>query len=207
MGILINLLFIFVFIVGAMHLLQYRFNLMKAVHISKDALYPKNKDEFSSILLPPQWKEMQPITFKTRSYQYVKWGTNIALMLLIFLLLGVLFTDWLRSSYLSVAYLFFVIINAIKHQGNLFILENGIIINGKYYSTNKIKNYDIEQIIRWHHLYGLHSRVNYAYKLTFNLKNKLFGSNYIVVEDQVHLDQIMVLLDQQGITGFKTNEC
>lgn len=201
-----NILFILIFVFGVYYLLQYRFNLKKAVDISKDALYPKKKDEFGSILIPHEWKEMEPITKSIKSYQYVKWGTNIALLVLTVLLWGVLSTEWLGSSYLSVAYLFFVIISAIKHKGNLFVLPNGIILNGKYYSSNKIKSYEIEKIIRWHELYGFNACVDNAYKLTFHVKNKLIQTNFIVVEDFVHLEQIIFLLEKQGIIGIKKIE-
>jgi hypothetical protein len=172
---------------------------MKAAEISKSALFPHNEDEFSSILLPTEWKEMTPLTKNTRSYQYVKWGTLIAFILLTVLLMIVLATDWIGSSYFNIAYLFLVIIRLIKHPGNLFIFSNGIILNGKYYPSDQIKYYEIEKIIRWHDLYGLDTRVNNAYKLTINVKRKLIQSNFVVIEDLEHLDQIITLLENLEI--------
>ncbi len=67
-------------------------------------------------------------------------------------------------------------------------------------APNQIKQYEMEQIVRWHELYGYDSRVDNAYKLTFKVKQRLFQPNYIVVKDVAHLEKISTLLDQQGIT-------
>jgi hypothetical protein len=206
MRMMMNILFSVIFVLGVCYLIIYRLNLKKAADLSKDAYYPKKEDEFSSILLPIEWKEMEHLTKDTKSYQYVKWGTVVALVLLTILLWIVLATEWLGSSYFSVVYLFLTIMSAIKHRGNLFILPKGLILNGKYYSSNQIKYYETERIIRWHELYGLNSRVNNAYKLTFTVKNKLFQPNFIMVEDSDHLDQIIHLLDEQGISASKKME-
>jgi hypothetical protein len=202
-----NILFSFLYVMGVYSLIKYRNNIKKAVIISRDAIYPKTAAEFSSIILPFEWKEMEPHTKNSRSYRYVQWGTFIALVLLTILLLTVILTDWLESSLFSVAYLFFIIISSIKHRNNLFILDKGIILNGKYYTANEIKNYEFEKIIRWHELYGYHSRVNNAYKVSFKVKTKLLQPSFIVVKDKEHLMRIMLLLDQQGIQGInKTKE-
>ncbi|QNF30466.1 hypothetical protein HUW50_25155 [Metabacillus sp. KUDC1714] len=202
----INILFTIMFILGVYYLINYRLRIKKAADLSKDALYPKIDDEFNSILLPIEWKEMEPLAKNTKSYQYVKWGTLIALLLLLALLWIVLATEWLGSSFFSVVYLFIVIINSIKHRGNLFILSKGIILNGKFYSSNQIKNYQIEKIVRWHELYGLDDRVNNAYKITFKIKKELFPPNYIVVKDSAYLERMILLLDEQGIPGMKEKE-
>lgn len=201
---LMNTLFIILFILGSYYLLYYRLNLRKAVDTSENALYPKTEDEFSSILLPNEYKEMEPLTKDTKSYQYVKWGTLVAFLLLVSLLMLVLTTNWFESSAFTVVYLFIAIITAIRHRGNLFILEKGIILNGKYYSRHKIKNFETEQIIKWHELYGLQSRVNNAYKLTVKIKNDLFQPGFVVIEDKEHLDRIATLLKQLDIPE-KTN--
>ncbi|WP_235846850.1 hypothetical protein [Neobacillus soli] len=146
---------------------------------------------------------MGALTKNTKSYQFVKWGTAAALVLLTILLVIVVATEWVESSFFSVAYLFFVIISAVRHRGNLFILPKGIILNGKFYSSNQLKSYEIEKIVRWHSLYGLNSRVNNAYKLSINRKKKQFQPEFIVVENLVHLEQITALLNQQGIQGIQ----
>lgn len=202
----INILFIIMFVLGVNYLINYRLRIKKAADLSKDTLFPKRDDEFSSILLPTEWKEMEPLAKNTKSYQYVKWGTIIALVLLTVLLWIVLATDWLGSSFLSVVYLFIVIISLIKLRGNLFILSKGIILNGKFYSSNQIKYYQIEKIVRWHELYGLDDRLNNAYKMTFKVKKELFPQNYIVVKDTDYLEQMIQLLDEQGIPGMKEQE-
>ena len=176
------------------------------MNLSKEALYPVKEEEFKSILLPLEWKEMEPLKENTKSYQYVKWGTRIVLVLLSVLLWIVLMTDWLGTSFFSFAYLFFIILSAIKHPGNLFILSEGIVLDGRYYPSKQIKYYETEKIIRWHELYGLDSQVNNAYKLTFKLKNKLFGSDFVVVKDETHLEQILALLEKQGISGIRKGE-
>lgn len=199
-----DILYIILFILGSYYLLYYRLNLRKAADTSKSALYPKTEDEFRTILLPNEYKEMEPLTKETNSYQYVKWGTWVAILLIAILLLIVLTTDWFESSAFTVVYLFIAIITAIKHRGNLFILQKGIIINGKYYSKNQMKNFETEQIIKWHDLYGLHSRINNAYKLTIKIKNNWFQPSFVVVEDKEHLDRITTLLKQFDIPE-KTN--
>jgi hypothetical protein len=174
-------------------------NLRKAAETSKHAIYPKTDDEFSSILLPNEYKEMEPLTKDTKSYQYVKWGTLVALLLLVSLLMVVLTTDLFETSAFTVVYLFIAIITAIRHRGNLFILKKGIILNGKYYSRHQIKHFETEQIIKWHQLYGLHARVNNAYKLTVKIKTNFFQPGFIVVEDREHLERITKLLKELGI--------
>ncbi|WP_307847720.1 hypothetical protein [Metabacillus bambusae] len=203
---MINILFTIMFVLGVNYLINYQLRIKKAADLSKDTLFPNIDDEFSSILLPIEWKEMEPLAKNTKSYQYVKWGTIIALVLLTVLLWIVLATDWLGSSFLSIVYLFIVIISSIKHRGNLFILSKGIILNGKFYSSNQIKYYQIEKIVRWHELYGLDDRLNNAYKMTFKIKKELFPPNYIVVKDADYLERMILLLDEQGIPGIKEIE-
>lgn len=116
---------------------------------------------------------MQPLTKNTKSYQYVKWGTVVAIILLMVLLVIVLSTDWLGSSYFSVGYLFLAIITAIRHRGNLYICSTGIILNNKFYASNQIQSYQTEKIIRWPELYGLNPRLNNAFKLTL-FRRKVF---------------------------------
>ncbi|MBE4907632.1 hypothetical protein IMZ08_06150 [Bacillus luteolus] len=199
-----DIIFIILFLLGSYYLLHYRLNLRKAAETSKNALYPITEDEFSSILLPNEYKEMEPLTKGTKSYQYVKWGTWVALFLLVVLLWLVLTTDWFESSAFTVVYLFIAIITAIRHRGNLFILPKGLILNGKYYSTNQIKYFETEQIIKWHELYGLHSRINNAYKLSFKVRNNFFQPGFVVIEDKIHLERIATLLKELDIPE-KTN--
>lgn len=201
-----SILFSLIFVLSVYYLIHYRLNIKKAIDISKDSLYPKNDSEFGSIMLPTEWKEMEPLTKNTKSYQYVKWGTVVALVLLTILFVIVMATDWLEISFFSFAYLFFGIINAIKHRGNLFILPRGLILNGYYYSSNQIKCYETERIVRWHELYGYDSRVDNAYKLTIKVKKKLFQPNFFVVNGLDHLEQIMYLLNVQGIPGIQKME-
>jgi len=196
-------LFTILFLIGVTYLIRYRLNLKKAAEMADDAIYPKKESEFASILIPVEYKEMAPLTKNTRSYQFVKWGTVVALVLLSGILAVIFTTDWLGSSFINLVYLFFVIISTVKHKGNLYIISSGIILHGKYYPSNQIKHYEIEQIVRWHELYGYDSRVNNAYKLTFKVKRRAFQPNYIVVEDTAHLEKISTLLGQQGIIGIK----
>ncbi|WP_256218569.1 hypothetical protein [Bacillus sp. MUM 116] len=144
---------------------------------------------------------MKPLTKQTKSYQYVKWGTVLGLFILVVVLLVVFTTDYLGSSFFNLAYIFYILISLVRHQGNLYILPKGIILNGKYYPASQIQHYETEQIVRWHELYGYHSRVDNGYKLKFDIKRKMFQPDYVVVEDYAHLQQIMALLDQKGIKG------
>lgn len=204
---MVSIFYIVIFILSVSYLIRFRLNIKKAAEIANEALYPRKEDEFASILIPLEWKEMGPLSKKTKSYQYVNWGTFAALVLLVVLLGIVLSTNWLGTDFLNLAFIFFLIINAVRHQGNLFILPKGIIMNGKYYSSNQIKSYESEQIIRWHELYGLDSRVNNAYKLTINVKKMFIQPDYIVVKDRTYLEKINALLEQQGISGLiKTDQ-
>ncbi|MGJ7922673.1 hypothetical protein [Neobacillus sp. LXY-4] len=200
---LLNIIFIVLFILGIIYLLSYRLNLKKATEIAKDAIFPRQKEEFARVLIPIEWKEMRPLTKSTRSYQTVKWGTVAVIILFSVVLWMVFATEWLESAFLEVIYLFCAIISAVHHPGNFYILPNGVILNGRYFSFNKIKSYEAEKIVRWHDLYGLDSRVNNAYKLTINVKKSFVQPKFVVVEDQVYLEKIISLLEQQGIEGIQ----
>lgn len=120
------------------------------------------------------------------------------MILLAGILLILLVTNWLDSAYLSIAY-FFLIIRLIKFPRNLYILKDGLILNGKYYYEKKVKYDQIEQIVRWHSLYGLNSRVNNGFKLEFKVKRNFFQLNMIVIEDKRNLDKIRGILEEQEI--------
>lgn len=194
-----DLVFTLLFIAGVIYLLRYSYIIMSAVERSKEAIYPKTEEEFRNIIIPNEWKEMKPLTKNTRSYKLVQWGTAIAIVALGVLFVVVLVAD-LHSSFFSFVYLFGAIITAVKHLGNLFILPEGIIFHGRPISSDQVQGYKIEQIIRWHALYGLDPRVNDAYKLTFKYKaGKFQSSNFIVVRELEQLEKIEGLLNEQGI--------
>lgn len=193
------------FIVSIYFIIQYRQNLRVAASRSKDALYPANRTEMDGILIPPEWRRMEPLSKQTKSYQYVKWATIITLVLLTVLLTFALTTDILHSSFLSFAYLFFTFIRFIKHKGNLYILSDGLILNGKIYSFYQIKYFETEQIVRWHELYGLDYRVNNRYKLSFKIKHQL-TSPYFVIESEDELNRIVSILSEYGISRSVEND-
>ncbi|WP_338780622.1 hypothetical protein [Metabacillus sp. FJAT-52054] len=198
---MLDLIYLLIFLAGMYFLLKHWFNVKNAVILSQTALYPKTKDEYSSLLIPNEWKEMEAISKNTRAYQIVKWGTAAAMILMGWLIWMVFFTDWLEYAYLNVIYMVLVIMNFVKHQGSLLILPEGLVLNGSYRSFKQIKRYEVEKITLSHPLYGLHARINNAYKLSIIQKN-LFGSHhYVVVEDQEHLKRITDLLGQHGIHG------
>ncbi|MEH7355635.1 hypothetical protein V7150_19080 [Neobacillus drentensis] len=197
--ILTNFIFTLIFIYGIYYLILNLLNLKKAADVSKEAIYPIKESEFAGIIIPNEWKQMEPLSKNTKSYRYVKWGTVAALIMLLLLFLIVVTSDRIGSSYFSLAYLFFIIINSIRHRGNLFILPKGIILNGKFVFFNQIKHVETEQIVRWHNLYGLDSKVNNAYKLTIKLKRTLFQPNFLVVENAAQLEQISANFQQQGV--------
>ncbi|TYS14451.1 hypothetical protein FZC78_18335 [Rossellomorea vietnamensis] len=198
---MLDVFFLLVFLLGIYFILRYRFNLKKAAETSTDALYPKSKEEFSSILLPGEWLEMEPLTKESKSYRVVNWGTYGSVILLVILLVVLLATDWLDSLFSISAYFFFIILSAIRHRGNFFILPKGIILNARYYPLSEVKHYETEKIIRWHELYGLDERADNGYKLSFKIRNKVIQPNYVIVENDEQLGRIRDLLDKQGITG------
>ncbi|WHY75414.1 hypothetical protein QNH20_14805 [Neobacillus sp. WH10] len=197
--ILTNFIFTLIFIYGIYYLILNLLNLKKAADVSKEAIYPIKESDFAGIIIPNEWKQMEPLSKNTKSYRYVTWGTLAALIMLLLLFLIVVSSDRIGSSYFSLAYLFFIIINSIRHRGNLFILPKGIILNGKFVFFNQIKHVETEQIVRWHNLYGLDSKINNAYKLTIKLKRTLFQPNFLVVEKAAQLEQISALLQQKGV--------
>ncbi|NMD70398.1 hypothetical protein HHO41_08835 [Bacillus sp. DNRA2] len=186
------------------YILWYRINLKKAVEASKDAIFPQPKEELAKILIPAEWKEMQPLTKHSRSYRLVNWGTVLVIILFSGLFTLALVTDWFQSEFLNLIYFFCVAISAIHHPGNFYICQNGLVLNGKYHSFTQVKHYQVEQIIRWHDLYGLDSRVNNAYKLSFDVKNTFTQPNFIVIEDLESLNTIVGLLQKHNIS--KKNE-
>lgn len=195
----LDLVYSCLFLLGIYYLIRYRLNLKKAAEISQNALFPQTETEYSRILLPNEWREMEPITKEAKSYKSVHWGTLFAFVVLVGLLVVVLRTNRFDTSFMSIAYLFFVIINAIPHRRNLFILSDGIILDSRHYSFQQIQSYQIEEIVRWHELYGLNDRINHAFKLTILLKRRLFKSQFVVVEDREQLDKITSYLKEHGI--------
>ncbi|WP_123914531.1 hypothetical protein [Bacillus sp. FJAT-42376] len=202
---MLNVLYVLLFLGGVYYLIKHRNNVKNAVDLSKQAVYPTTKDEYSSILIPGEWKEMEPISQNARSYQMVKWGTAAAFIMMLGLMWMVFFTDWLEFSFLNLVYMVLIVMNLVKHRGNLFILQSGIVLDGIFYPFKNIKEYEIERITLPHPLYGLHSRLNMSYKLSIRRKNKFSQDHYVVIEDQEHLNRMTDLLDQQGIKG-KTNQ-
>lgn len=197
---MVDVIYILIFILGIGYLIQYRLNIKKAAEMSHDALYPKSKREFQHILIPNEWKEMEPLSKNTKTYQYVKWGTFLALVLLFTLLVMVLTTDWLKSSFISSAYLFFVLISAVKHKSCFYVLSDGIILDGRFYSKQQIHSYKIEKIIRWHELYGYSTRVDNGYKFSVKVKGTLFSTTrYVVIEQREQVNRVQSLFEEQGI--------
>ncbi|MEH7382675.1 hypothetical protein V7138_19585 [Bacillus sp. JJ1533] len=199
----LNILFTIIFILGVYYLIQYRISIKKAVDLSKEALFPQTEDEFHGIFIPTEYKEMEPLSKSTKSYKFVKWGTVVAIAFLMGLLLLILTTDFLGSSFFSLAYLFFAIISAVRHRGNLFILPKGIILQGRYFSYSRVKEYKVERIIRWHDLYGINDRMNFGYKLTIKVKGIFPFVNFVVIEKEAHLERILELLETHGVQGEK----
>ncbi|MEH7223286.1 hypothetical protein V7112_05665 [Bacillus sp. JJ1566] len=197
----LNILFTIIFILGVYYLIQYRISIKKAVDLSKVALFPQTADEFRGILIPTEYNEMEPLSKSTRSYKIVKWGTVVAIALLLGLLLVILTTDYLGSSFFSMAYFFFAIISAVRHRGNLFILPKGIILQGRYFSYSRVKEYKVERIVRWHDLYGINDRMNFSYKLTIKVKGFFPLVNFVVIEKDAHLEKIIQLLETNGVQG------
>jgi hypothetical protein len=200
---LANFLFGLIFMTGIYFLVRFRLNLKKAADSASTALYPKSTEEFSGILLPGEWLEMEPLTKQSKSYRVVNWVTYAALAILILLLGVVIATDWLGIQLFSFSYIFFMVLNAIRHRGNFFILPDGIILNARYYSFSEIKVYETERIILWHELYGLEQRANNGYKLSFKIKHKMIQPGFVVIEHKEQLEKITKLLEKQGVIGVE----
>lgn len=193
-----DLFFTILFVFGVYYLLRNSYNINVAAERSKEAIYPKTEEEFKNIIIPNEWKEMKALTKNTKPYRFVQWGTGIAIVLLGILFILVLVLD-LHSSFLSIVNFFVIIIFTVRLPGNLYILNDGIIVQGKYYQLSHIQGYKTEQIIRWHDLYGLDPRINDAYKLTFTFKKGFPSSNFVVVRELEQLEKIEALLKERGI--------
>ncbi|UII57501.1 hypothetical protein LS684_08730 [Cytobacillus spongiae] len=194
-----NLFFTILFVIGIYYIFSYRLNVKKAADLTKDAIFPHHSHEYQQILIPAEWKEMKPLTKQQKAYQRVNWTTNIAIAYLVALLIIFYATDWLHSGFLNSIYWFLLMLNMIKHEGNFYLLSEGIILNGRYYDNQRIKYYEVEKIVRWHSLYGLNDRVNNSYKLTFAIKNNWFEPNFVVITDQDFLRQITDQLSERKI--------
>ncbi|WRP04605.1 hypothetical protein U9J35_11815 [Rossellomorea aquimaris] len=199
----INLFFIVIFIIGIVYLIRFRFNLKYAAEIACNALYPANEKDMNSIVIPSEFKVMEPLTKGTKSYQWVKWGTVGVITLLTALLAVVYSTEMLHQSIFSIVHLFFILISSIKHRGNFYLLAEGLILNGYYVPWGRVKGYEVEKIIKWHELYGLDDKINYGYKLVVKVKNKWFQPQFVVVRDQVQLDRILTLLEKHGVESIR----
>ncbi|HEY4554458.1 MAG TPA: hypothetical protein VIG80_14800 [Bacillaceae bacterium] len=197
---MLNLFFVFLLVVGVYFLIRDFLSLKKAAELSAEALYPIG-EQFTNVFTDREWNEMKPISKQTKSYRIVKWGTVAALVFVLGLAGIVFLTDLVSSSIFSFIYIFYFYMSAIRHPGNFFILQKGIIMDSKYISPSSIKEFSMEKIRRWHALYGYHSKVNNGYKLSFSFKNRLIPSSFVVVTEEKDLNEIIRLLETQGIHG------
>ncbi len=199
----INFLFTIMLSLGILYLIRYRINLKYATDKTNEAIYPIKTEEMKGILIPIEFKEMEPLTKRTKSYQWVKWGTRGVIMVLIAVIWIVFRTDWLHENFLIIVYMFFMLIGSIKHRGNLYLLPDGLILNGFFIPWNRVKGYRVEKIMKFHKLYGLDEKVNHGFKLNLNVKNKWFQPSYIVIREHNQLQTILSHLEQRGVKGTK----
>ncbi|WP_059173241.1 hypothetical protein [Bacillus sp. FJAT-27445] len=198
-----SILFALIFIIGIYCLIRDFINLKKAIRLVENAIFPVTEEHFSNVLIAGEWKIASRLSKRAKSYHIVKWGTGVALVLLAALLVIVIYTDWLGSYLFSSAYLFYMLLNAVKHPGNFYIVPNGIILQSKFISYSDITDYSVERIVRWHNLYGYDSRVNNGFKVSFDFKKKLTPLDYVVITERKELETVIELLDAQGIHSKK----
>ncbi len=198
---ILNLIFSGVFILSVIYIIRYRISIKKAAELSLKAYYPSNKEEFDRIVAPAEWKTMEPLSKNSKSYRWVKWGTILILLLLGGLMFLVLWSHSLEPYVFNVGYIFFILLNSIKHHGNFYLLTNGLILNGRFYTWNQLKNYKVEKIHIGHELYGLDDKINNRYKLAVEIKKRLVQPGYIVVTDYDELEKIIHKLHEQRIEG------
>ncbi|BCB03726.1 hypothetical protein [Bacillus sp. KH172YL63] len=199
-------IFIILVSCGAFHLIRHRINLKKAADKTGTAIYPASRQEMNSILIPINYKEMEPLSKRTKSYQLVKWGSRAIIAAVVCLTWFVLTTEEILQILPTVLYLFILSISTIKHRGNFYILPDGLIVNGKFIPWTRIKEYKVEKIMKYHPLYGLDDKINHAYKLSIKVKNIWLQTNYVVVRDPDSLDRILALLEERGITGSQLKD-
>lgn len=197
-------LLIVIFILGVYYLIHYRLNLKKAADIAEDAIFPANKSDFSQILIPTEWKEMKPLSKNTSTYKIVKWGTSVVLCIFSVLCIVVLTTDVIDASFLNLLHILSISLIVIRHQGNFYIVSDGLVLDSKYYPSKSVQHYEIEKIIRWHPLYGLNDRLNNSYKLTFKHRKNFLDSTFVVIENEAQLEKIRAYLENLSIPYVET---
>ncbi|MGD6818123.1 hypothetical protein ACQCVE_13760 [Metabacillus sp. 113a] len=202
---MLKIMFILIFAAAIYWLIRHRLHVKLAADLAEKALYPVSKDEFDTLLIPADWKEMKPITKQSKSYQMVKWGTAVLALCMFGAVWLILTADSPEYYVLNIVYAFISIIHLVKHPGNLYMLPEGMILNGRYYAYRKVKGFSAEEIDRPHALYGLDSRINGAFKLTVRLKNHYSGERFAVVEDEEHLNKITGLLKQKGVPDLSVS--
>ncbi|TMU87469.1 hypothetical protein FGG79_04915 [Bacillus sp. BHET2] len=197
----INFLITFMVSLGILYLVRFRINLKYAADKTSAAIYPISREEMNSILIPTEYKEMKPLTKRTKSYQWVKWGSRGVIIVCIGLIWSVFRTDWLHEFHPIVLYMFIMLIGSIKHRGNFYLLPDGLILNGYFIPWNRVKEYRVEKIMKFHELYGLDEKINHGFKLNLIMKNKWFQRSYIVIREHNQLQTILSHLKQRGVEG------
>lgn len=194
-----DIFLLLLFIFGVYYLLRNLYHVTAGIRRVEEALYPGGEEEMKHILIPNEWKEMKPLHRDTKTYRIVQWGTVAALFALGILFVVAVVVDLNPALLPTFLYLFLAILLAVKHPGNLYILPDGMILNGRYLPTGLIRGYKTEEIVRWHELYGLDPRINNKYKLTVVLRRRFFTTKFFVVTEREELQKIERSLRKMGI--------
>lgn len=196
---LLDIFLLLLLVFGVYYLLRNLYHVTAAIRKVEGALYPGGEEEMKHILIPNEWNEMKPLKKGAKTYRIVQWGTVAALFALGIFFVVAMVVDLNPALLPSILYLFLAILLAVKHPGNLYILPDGMILNGRYVPAGRIGGYKTEEIVRWHELYGLDSRINNKYKLTVVLNKSFFTTKFFVVTEREELQKIENLLRTLGI--------
>ena len=193
--------FSIIYLICIIYMISYRLNIKKAVERSVEAYYPSAHSTLDNILVPDRWEPMIPLDKRSKSYRIVHWGTPALILLMSILFILVFGMDFLHGSFINFGYIFFTFLVMIRHQGNIYLLNDGVILNGRFFSWNKVKGYRVEKIVKWHELYGLDDRLNNSYKVSLLLKRGIFQPNYVVLTEECDMKTAVQLLEDKGIEG------
>lgn len=192
---------ILMFLICSTYLIRHFISVHKAVELSRRVIFPATETEYKRILLPGgQWEEMQTLSRKTKSYQVVKWGTILSILVMLAFTIFTVTDEQRTFSFITIGYVFFSFIELVKHPGNFYLLEEGFIINGKFYRYDQVVEWKAEKVVRWSELYGLDDRVNHGYKWSVKVKRTLFQPSFVVIEDDETLNQVVDLLEKHTST-------
>ncbi|MEI5907480.1 hypothetical protein WAK64_10465 [Bacillus spongiae] len=179
-------------------LIYYQYQIRKAMQLTEEALFPQ-KDQYEKVLTPYAWTEMRPLTKDAKSYKYYNWLTVVIVLLLIAMFYFVFIDKTIQGNVIVTSYLLLSMTNLIRLPASFYLIPNGLILNGFFYPWSKINSYEVERIVKWHSMYGLHEKINNGYCVRFQIKKRWLRPQPIVISDYETFHFINNYLIERGI--------